>query len=56
MKTSIGIVKTYHSVNLACFVVGLATVWHFTHSWLGILGAFIASLHFARKVQPGQCR
>ncbi len=47
MKGRIALVKTYYRLNTICLLVGLALVWHFTHSVPGVVSGFIASLHFS---------
>ena len=42
---------TVKKLNWACFFVGILIVWLATHSWLGILGTWIAALHFTPKEQ-----
>ena len=54
MKGRVAVVKSYDALNLACFLVGLAVVWFFTRSWLGMFGALVASLHFFRTIKAEQ--
>lgn len=42
-------IYTLRVVNYILFIVGTLIVWTDTHSWIAILGTFIASLHFAIK-------
>lgn len=39
--------KTPWKTNFILFTVGLIIVWVASHSWLAMLGAFIASIHIS---------
>ncbi len=44
-------VYTLWAVNFLCFFLGELIVWLATHNWIAVLGAFVASLHFAVPVE-----
>jgi hypothetical protein len=49
MKLSLRLDRSL-AINWICFFVGMTIVWISTHSLLGLLGAWIASIHLQVRV------
>lgn len=47
------LIKTYRLANWTCFAIGMSLVGVTTHSWLALLGVWIASLHFTHRADRG---
>ena len=49
-RGGIKIQQVYAGLNYSLCAIGLTGVWFVSESWLAVLFAFIASLHFTRRI------
>lgn len=42
---------TFRALNWMLFGIGISIVWLSSHSWIALLGAWVASMHFTLKIE-----
>lgn len=50
-KPQYQVVRTFHVANWIALIVGMLGVWHYSHSYMAVGFAFLASVHFVHTLK-----